>query len=118
MPDHLRPARDIGQPGDRPPGDKDAIERGRLGDRPGRVIEIGLDKSCPFGKAKFCRKNIGGFDRRMREIEPDHLGAALRQRQAVAAEMTLQMQNPQSIHRAKLGFLDRMQPPASRAQVG
>jgi hypothetical protein len=32
--------------------------------------------------------------------------------------MTLQMQNPQSIYRAKLGLLDRVQSPASRAQVG
>ena len=54
------------------------------------------------------------------KIQADHLCAALRKRQRVLAEMTLQMQHAQPCDRAKLAFFDRIQrapPGAQQAQV-
>jgi hypothetical protein len=81
-----------------------------------RIVQVGLDEARPPGEPELVRQPARGRDRRAREIEPDHLGAALRQRQAVAAEVALQMQDAQPRDRAELGLLDRTQPVMPGAQ--
>ena len=78
----LGPAADVGQPVDRPPGDEHEVERPRLADGRRGVVEIGLDEARPVGEAQLGRERPRRFDCRGREVEPDHLGPALRQGQA------------------------------------
>ena len=97
---------------DRAPGHVDEIERLRLGDRGRRVIDIRFDEARPGLQAKLLRQLPRRVDGWSGEIEAYDIGAALRQRQRVHAEVALQVQHAQAGHGPELGFLDGIEPAA------
>src|ERR1700730_18366053 len=118
MADDLRPSVDIRQPGDGTPGDEHHVEGCRLGDRRRCVVEVRMHEACSIGEAQLAGKPARGVDCRCREVQPDDRGAALRQFQAVGAEMTLQVQNAVAIDRPELCLLDGVEAAASGPQAG
>jgi hypothetical protein len=99
-----------------PQGDEDPIERCRLCHRGRRFIEIGLHEARSRRQPKLGGEFSRSFYCRARKVEPYDFGTALRQRQAIATEVTLQMQDAKSAHIAELVLLDLMQVAASGAQ--
>src|SRR5262245_10715516 len=116
MRDDFGPAPDVGKPADRPPGDEDPIERCRARHRRWRIIEICLDELSPRGQRKLGGKISRSFYSRTRKVEPHDLGTALRQYQAIAPEVALQVQDAQPTHVAELFLLNLMQLTASGSQ--
>ena len=57
-------------------------------------------------------------DRRAGEVQPDHLGTALRQRHAIRAEMALQMKDALAGDQGKLCLLNRIQSAVTGPQIG
>ena len=113
---HPGPAADVGQPVDRAPGDEHAIERRGLRNRRRRIVQVRLDEARPPGEPELGRQRARGRDRGLREVEAHHVRAQLRERQAAAAEVALQMEHAQPLDRPELGRLDRVQPAAPGAQ--
>src|SRR5262245_33292305 len=93
MGDDTRPLLDIRQPTDRAPGNEEEIERGRLGDCLTGGVDVGQYKASAGGKAKLGGERTGRRDGGRRKIQADDGGAALGEAEAVAAEMTLQVQD-------------------------
>ena len=89
----------------------------RCGDRLQRVVEIRMNKAHPVGETEFARQPARYLDGGGGEIEADHFGAALRQRQAVRAEMALQVYDALTLDRRELCLLDGVEPAASGAEV-
>ena len=92
----------------------------RLAHRRRRVVEVAGHEAGAVGEAELRGEPFGGGDGRGREVDADDLGAALRQRQAVAADMALQVDQPLPGQRpeglAELGLLDRVQPALAAAE--
>ena len=91
--DDLRPAADIRQPVDRTPGDVDEVERRRLVDRRGSIVQVGLDEPRSPGQPESSARRRAALIASGGEVEPHHLRAELRQRQGITPEMALQMQD-------------------------
>src|ERR1700730_12640559 len=106
MADDLGPAVDIRQPRDGTPGDENHVESCPFGDRRRCVIEVRLHEARPIREAQLAGKPARGVDCRCGEVQPDDRGAALRQFQAVGAEMALQMPDAVAIDRPEFGLLD------------
>jgi len=114
--DDLGPAPYVGQPAGDAPARIDQVERCRPGDGGGRVVEIRFDEARAVGKAELRREIARRSDRRPGEIEPHHRGAALGETERVGAEVALQVQHAQPLHRAELGLVDGIECAATRAQ--
>src|ERR1700730_12025730 len=104
--DDLRPLSDVWQPANGAPGDEYHVELVWRGDRLQRIVETGVNKARPVGKAQFVHQSARCLDGWGGEIETDHFGATLRQLEAVRSEMALQMGDALAIDRGKLCLLD------------
>lgn len=91
------------------PGDEDAVERGGLGQRLRRRIDVRLDETGAGRQPHLVGQRARRPDRLAREVDPA-TAPPLRQDQAVIAEMALQVQHPHSVDRPELGLLDLIHP--------
>ena len=117
--DDACPESHVGQPGKRAPGDEDHVEVMRARDRGQRLMNIRPHEVDAFGQEQFPCQRTGGLRGGRGEIQPHHLGrAALRQPQAIGAEMALQVNDPLAPHRRQFRLVDGIEAAVPLPQAG
>jgi hypothetical protein len=116
----IGPAPDIRQPAQAAPGHEDDVEQRPPFKHARRVVHVCLNERGTIGEIEFRRKPFCSVDCGWRKVETDNLGSLLCQRQRVAPEMTLQVEDALASDVTQFARLDGEEvsaPIAQRPQI-